>query len=196
MPIVKRRVGAYDHVFRSSILPKLLEVPGLRPLLPFVRSIYARPSRYVWQDDVGQRHEVHQHEGGEQGDPLMPLVFRLAIQNALAVVKREMRVGEELCLLGRRENLVVPSQGTVLVQLGWRKTLLSMSGIQIHTGNKVLESHGTASTRHGGAGPRGVEPRRDQGSRNAVGLSGIRAGGDQSEAPGRTQAVGGHPVDT
>ena len=68
-------VGAYDHVFRSSVLAKLLEVPGLRPLLPFVRSIYARPSRYVWQDDVGQRHEVHQHEGGEQGDPLMPLLF-------------------------------------------------------------------------------------------------------------------------
>ena len=59
-------VGAYDHVLVLS-RQKLLEVPGLRPLLPFVRSIYARPSRYVWQDDVGQRHEVHQHEGGEQG---------------------------------------------------------------------------------------------------------------------------------
>ena len=67
-------VGAYDHVFRSSILAKLLEVLGLRPLLPLVRSIYARPSRYVWQDDAGQRHEVHEHEGRDAilvqlGDP-------------------------------------------------------------------------------------------------------------------------------
>ena len=36
-------VGAYDHVFLSSMLAKLLEVPGLRPLLPFVRSIYSQP---------------------------------------------------------------------------------------------------------------------------------------------------------
>ena len=41
----------------------------------------------------------------------------------------------------------------------------------------------------------GVEPRRDQeGSRNVVGLSGIRAGGDQSEAPGSTQVVGGQRI--
>ena len=34
-------VGAYDHELRSSMLAKLFEVPRLRPLLPFVRSIYA-----------------------------------------------------------------------------------------------------------------------------------------------------------
>ena len=63
-------VEAYDHVLRSSMLAKLLEVPGLRPLLPFVRAIYSQPSRYVWRDEVGRRHEVQQHEGGEQGDLL------------------------------------------------------------------------------------------------------------------------------
>ena len=56
----------------------------------------------------------------------------------------------------------------------------SMSGIQLHREDTVLESHGTASTRYGGTGPRGVEPRRDQGSR-------VR---EQSEGTGRTQVVG------
>ena len=32
-------VGAYDHVFRSSMMCKIWEVPGLRSLLPFVRSV-------------------------------------------------------------------------------------------------------------------------------------------------------------
>ena len=127
----------------------------------------------------------------------MPLPFSLAIHNALVEVKREMRVGGGTArLLGRRVHLVVPRQDTVLVQLGWRKTALHVGDSASHREDTVLESHGTASTRHGGIGPRGVEPRRDQGSRNATGLSGIRGGGEQSEAPGRTQVVGGHPVDT
>ena len=128
-------VGAYDHVLRSSILAKLLEVPGLRPLLPFVRSIYARPSRYVRQDDAGQRHEVHQHEGGEQGDPLMPLLFSLAIHNALVDVKLEMRAGEELyAFLDDVYILSSPARTRFLYNLVGEK-LLSTSGIQLHTGN-------------------------------------------------------------
>ena len=89
-------VGAYDHVLRSAMMAKLLEVPGLRPLLPFVRSIYSQPSRYVWQDEEGNLHEIRQHEGGEQRDPLMPLLFSLAIHNAFNEAKQEMLDGEEL----------------------------------------------------------------------------------------------------
>ena len=84
-------VGAYDHVFRSAMLSKIWEVLALRPLLPFVRSVYARPSSYVWTDDEGQRHVIRQMEGGEQGDPLMPAFFSLAIHNALVEAKSEMR---------------------------------------------------------------------------------------------------------
>ena len=70
-------IGAYDHVLRSAIMEKLHSVPGLRGLLPFVRTTYVRPTSYVWEDgDV--KHQIHQAEGGEQGDPLMPLLFCLA----------------------------------------------------------------------------------------------------------------------
>ena len=36
-------IGAYDHVYRSSMLDKLLEVKSLRGLLPFVRSAILLP---------------------------------------------------------------------------------------------------------------------------------------------------------
>ena len=89
-------IGAYDHVLRSAMMSKLYSVPELRGLLPFVRSTYAHPKSYRWQDAVGVTHQVHQVEGGEQGDPLMPLLFSLAIHDALMAVKAELREGEVL----------------------------------------------------------------------------------------------------
>ena len=86
-------VGAYDHVLRSSMLGKLMEVPQLRPLIPFVRSTYAHPTSYEWEDQHGTRHQVWQHEGGEQGDPLMPLLFCLAVHNALVDIQEQLRPG-------------------------------------------------------------------------------------------------------
>ena len=46
-------IGAYDHVHRSAMVAKLLEVPSLRGLLPFVRSTYGRPTSYTWIDEQG-----------------------------------------------------------------------------------------------------------------------------------------------
>ena len=62
---------------------KLHEVPSLQGLLPFVRAIYANPTSYVWEDEAGVQHRIIQAEGGEQGDPLMPLLFSLAIHDPL-----------------------------------------------------------------------------------------------------------------
>ena len=105
-------VGAYGHVHQSAMLSKLLEVPSLQPLLPFVRAAYTEPARYKWQDDEGHRHDIEQHEGGEQGDPLMPLLFSLAIDNALAAVKEELEAGEmlfafldDIFVLSRRDRM-------------------------------------------------------------------------------------------
>ena len=46
-------VGAFDHVYRVSMLEKLVEVPSLRDLLPFVKTAYASASAYVWADEAG-----------------------------------------------------------------------------------------------------------------------------------------------
>ena len=90
-------VGAYDHVYRSAVLSKLLEVPKFRGLLPFARFAYAEPTSYVWEDEDGCRHHIRQGEGREQGDPLMPLLLSLGVHNSLVEGKRSMRPGE--CLL-------------------------------------------------------------------------------------------------
>ena len=79
-------VGAYDHVLRSCILVKLMEVPRLRPLIPFVRSTCAQPTGYEWEEQHGTRHQVWQHEGG----------VRWAVHNALAQIQEQLRPGEHV----------------------------------------------------------------------------------------------------
>ena len=89
-------IGAHDHVYRSSILSKLYEIPSLCSLLPFFRKTYARASTCWWSDEDGVSHRIGQHEGGEQGDPLMALLFSVAVHNALAEVKEQLLDGEFL----------------------------------------------------------------------------------------------------
>ena len=79
-------IGSYDHIFRSSMLGRLLEMPRARALLPFVRMSYAQPSQCSWVDEEGRHRIINQAEGGEQGDPLMPLLFSIGIQQALEEV--------------------------------------------------------------------------------------------------------------
>ena len=64
----------------TIMMNKLLEIPGLRGLLPFGRATYGQPTCYKWNDRAA---DVHQHEGGEHGDLLTPLLLSLAIHNAL-----------------------------------------------------------------------------------------------------------------
>ena len=49
-------------------------------MIPFVSLFYGSPSVSLWEDDMGDTHEIVRGEGGEQGDPLMPLLFSLAAQ--------------------------------------------------------------------------------------------------------------------
>ena len=93
-------------------MAKLLEVAGLRPLLPCVRSICSQFSKYVWQDEAVNLHETRQHEWGEQVDLFMPLLFTLAIHNALNGAKQEMLDGEELFAFLDDVHIVVEPERT------------------------------------------------------------------------------------
>ena len=86
-------IGAYDHVLKSAMLTELVEVPTAPGLGSFCL-VYALPTRYAWEDEHGARREVVQHEGDEQGDALMPLLFSLAVHNSLCEVKRLLLPGE------------------------------------------------------------------------------------------------------
>ena len=78
-------VGAYDHVYRSAMLSKLLEVPSLQGLLPFARFAYGETTTYVWEieEGVGPRNQA-----GRRG--------RLGVHNALRAGKNSMTQGEHL----------------------------------------------------------------------------------------------------
>ena len=65
------------------------------PLLPFARLWYARESVYLWR--AGEHsHRISQSEGGEQGDPLMPALFSVALAPALHDLQRELRPTEQV----------------------------------------------------------------------------------------------------
>ena len=101
-------------------MAKLLEVPGLLS--------------YIWEDSQGQHHVIEQHEGGEQGDPLMSLLFSLAIHNALAEVKANLRGDEHLFAFHDDVYvLTLPERSRDAFNLLGEK-LSAMAEIQLHSG--------------------------------------------------------------
>ena len=79
------------------MLEKLAHMPKARAILPVVRLFYGALSSYSRQDDAGKLRTVTQGEGGEQGDPLMPLLFSIGINGALEDVVAHLKDGEQLC---------------------------------------------------------------------------------------------------
>ena len=71
------------------MLEGLLRMEGGDQILPYVRCFYGSPSTYLWEDDMGTTQYIPQGEGGEQGDPLMPLLFALGQHRVLEAHPRE-----------------------------------------------------------------------------------------------------------
>ena len=69
-------VGAYDLVSRTAMLSGLMDMEEGDRLLPFVRLFYSDPSTFLWDDEVGDTHEIRQ--GGRRtrrcvdASPLQP----------------------------------------------------------------------------------------------------------------------------
>ena len=94
---------------------------------------YAQPSCYGWHDQEGRR-TVTQAEGGEQGDPLMTLLFSIGIQGALEEVARSLERGEQLCaFLDDVYLLCQPSRVKTLFTV-LSDALLRHAGIHLHQG--------------------------------------------------------------
>ena len=64
--------------------------------IPFVRMFHGSPSTYIWEDVEGVEHSILQGEGGEEGDPLMPLLYSLGQHGALEGTHEELADGENL----------------------------------------------------------------------------------------------------
>ena len=89
-------VGAYDLISRNAMMEGLLRMEQGDQILPFVRCFYGSPSTYLWEDETGNVQDIPQGEGGEQGDPLMPLLFALGLHGAFSAVKARFREGEKV----------------------------------------------------------------------------------------------------
>ena len=109
-------------------------MPGVLPCLLFVRLFYSSPSEYSWEDDGGEVHSIHQGEGGEQGDPLMPLLFSLGQHAAEEAISRRLRPGERLfAFLDDIWFVTKPERVGDVHNLAERE-LWREAGIEVHTG--------------------------------------------------------------
>ena len=64
-------------------------------VVPIVH-MFTSPSSHLCEDDSGVVRNVQQGEGGEQGDPLMPLLFCVGQRAALEEVQERLRPNERL----------------------------------------------------------------------------------------------------
>ena len=87
-------IGAFDLISRRSMLQGLFEVAP--EAVPFCRQYYGSPSSYIWQDEHGVSHTIVQGEGGEQGDPLMPMLFALGVHAALCAIQSHLQADERV----------------------------------------------------------------------------------------------------
>ena len=92
-------ISAYDQISRAAMLDGLYTHCG-GEAIPFVRMFYGLPSTYLWEDAEGVEHSILQGEGGEQGDPLMPLLYLLGQHGALEATHEELAEGENLIASG------------------------------------------------------------------------------------------------
>ena len=50
----------------------------------------------LWDDELGEIHDIQQGEGGEEGDAPMPMLLSLGLHEALVAVARQLTADEEL----------------------------------------------------------------------------------------------------
>jgi hypothetical protein len=78
--------NAFNTISRRSFLAEMYKNPDLHPVIPLVEMIYSRDStvNYVDPNDASLLHgTVQSRTGVQQGDPLGPLLFNLAISTPL-----------------------------------------------------------------------------------------------------------------
>ena len=88
-----------------------MNVEGGGQAIPFVRSFYGSPSSYLWEDSSGITHTIPHGEGGEQGDPLMPLLFSLEQHAALQAIDSDLNDNEFLVAFLDDVHIVTTADG-------------------------------------------------------------------------------------
>ena len=131
-------VGAYDHVSRSAMLIALHNANAANQTLPFARMFYSTPSTYTWVDQLGEAHAINQAEGGEQGDPLMPALFSLALHQALHHFHEDLQPGERVAAY--LDDIYITAQPARIRALydTLARHLEEHTGIHLHAGKTQI----------------------------------------------------------
>ena len=142
-------IGAFDLTSRNAMLEGVMGIDGCDAVLPFVRQFYGHPSTHIWEDDMGNVHEAAQEEGGEQGDPLMPLLFSLGQHRSFEAISGRLRAGEKIMAYLDVVNVVcAPSRVRAVTQIV-EEELFRHAHISVHHGK-------TQVWNRGGAEPSGI----------------------------------------
>ena len=121
----------------------LQQVEGGLATLPFVRMFYGTPSEYLWEDSDGVVHSIPQGEGGEQGDPMLPLLFSDGQHRALEVVNRSLRDDEKVMAFLDDTNFCSEPNRVGGVYAAIEEALQHHAGIFVHGGKtKVWNASG------------------------------------------------------
>ena len=113
---------------------RLLSLPAARALLPFVRLSDAQHSQYSWYDDEAERRTVTQVEGGEQPDPLMPLLFSIGNQGVLEEVATHLEDGEQSCAFLDDVYLLCEPARVEPLDKVLEKPIMRIVGVRLHQG--------------------------------------------------------------
>ena len=127
-------ISAYDVVSRRAMLEGFRSVHGGAETLPFVRMFHSSPSRHLWEDQEGVVHTIDQGEGGEQGDPPMPLLFSLGQHGALESVQRSFRDGERMLAYLDDIYIVTSPDRVGVVIASLQEQLFRHARIRLHGG--------------------------------------------------------------
>ena len=142
-------VGAFDLISRNSMMRGLRRMEDGDQVLPFVRCFYGSPSTYLWEDELGTIEDIAQGEGGEQGDPLMPLLFALGQHAALEAVQGRLLDGEKLFAYLDDVYVICQPDRVADVHAILEEELFNHAHIQLNLGK-------TQVWNRGGAVPAGV----------------------------------------
>ena len=131
-------VGAFDLISRNAMVSGLMAMENGDRLWPFIREFYGRPSSYLWEDDRGVTHDIPQGEGGEQGDPLMQLLFSLGLHTSLKAISDRLLITEKIFAFLDDIYLVCPPNRVAAVYEIVRQELQRHTNIDIHCGKTKI----------------------------------------------------------
>ena len=135
-------IGAFGLVSRNAMLHGLGNMTDGVRVLPFVRLSYSAPSTHVWEDELEDPQLIPQVEGGERGDPLMPLLFSLGQHSAQNAVTSRLEESERLFAYLDDLHVMCDPKRVAEAHSILDKELWRHARIQVHQGKTKIWNKG------------------------------------------------------